>query len=150
MGSTELPMRLHFERGDEYGDAIASLALARFVTGDEPFAQELSASGVSLAIDLVPLGSIVRQVTEEHAERVLARGYGWSVLVQRYRNGNADIGVSAVDVEVLAKTAADVRSRCPVPEPSPPGIEVEFWYAEPELPAQRPAAPRRPALARDR
>jgi len=130
MGSTELPMRLEFGRGDEYGDAIASLALAPFVAGDEPFAEELNASGVARAMDLVPLGSIVRQVTEAYAERVLARGYGWTVLIQRFRNGNADIGVSAADVETLAKTVADVRSRCPVAEPSSAGIEVEFWYAD--------------------
>lgn len=79
-------VRLAFEGGDDYENAITGLALAPFLTGDEPFAEELSAPGVSRAIDLVPLGSIARQVTEAYVELVLAGGVGWSILVQRYRN----------------------------------------------------------------
>lgn len=129
MGSTELPMRLAFECGDEYGTAIAALAMTRFLTGAEPFVEELSAPGVARAADLVPLGSVVRQVSDEHVEKVLAQGDGWSVLVQRYRNGLAVVSMSAAGPEALAKAVADVRARCPVVEPAPESIHVEFWYS---------------------
>jgi hypothetical protein len=130
MGSPELSSCLTFAAGTQHGDAIVSLALARFVTGEESFAQELGAEGVTRAADLVPLGSVVRRVTEPYLERVLAQGEGWSVLVERYRNGHADIAVSAVDAEQLAKAVADVQARCPVVEPAPDALEVEFWYRD--------------------
>jgi uncharacterized protein DUF5925/ATPase family protein associated with various cellular activities (AAA) len=130
MGSTELPLRLVIESDDEYGDVIKSLALARFVTGAEPWAQELAIDGLGRAVDLVPLGTVVRQVTEPYMDRVLAQADGWTVLVQRYRNGHADVSVTAADGERLAKVAADVLARCPVVEPVPDALQVEFWYAD--------------------
>ena len=130
MGSPELPFRQTLTTSDEYSEAIASLGLARFVTGEEPFAEELSAEGVGRAADLVPLGTIVRQVRGTHVDRVLAQGDGWTVQVQRYRNGNAEVSVSAATAELLEKTMADVRARCPVIEPAPEALEVEFWYAD--------------------
>ncbi len=134
MGSTELPTRLMMQGSEDYGDAIASLALTRFVTGEEPFAEELEVTEVARATDLVPLGSVVRHLTEVHMERVLARGDGWSVLVQRYRNGAADVGVSAAGAETLAKVVADVKARCPVVAPKLDAIQVEFWYVGPHGP----------------
>ena len=130
MGSTELPMRLSFDCDDDYGDALAALALARFVTGDEPYVEELEAQGVARAADLVPLDSVVRQITGTHVDRLLAQGEGWTAVVQRYRNGQAEVSVSAVGTETLAKAVADVRARCPVIEPQPESIHVEFWYAD--------------------
>jgi len=130
MGSDELSMRLTFESANAHWDAIVSLALARFVTGEEPFVDELRAGDVVRATDLVPVGTVVRRVTEVDSDRVLARGAGWSALVQRYRNGAADVSVSAVGEEELAKAVADIRARCPVPEPRPGSVPVEFWYAD--------------------
>jgi hypothetical protein len=150
MGSAELPMRLVFGRGDEFGDVITSLGSARFVTGDEPYAQEFSAEGVSRAADLVPIGTVVRHVTETHAERVLAQAEGWTVLVQRFRNGRADVAVSAAGAELLAKTVADVVARCPVVEPKPDAIEVDFWYGDrngPRFVSRRLDAPTWPEIS---
>ena len=130
MGSTELPLRLVVESDDEYGDVIKSLALARFVTGAEPCAQELAVDGLARAADLVPLGTVVRQITEPYVDRVLAQGDGWTVLVQRYRNGHAEVSVTATDGERLAKVVADVLARCPVVEPVPDALQVEFWYGD--------------------
>lgn len=130
MAATAPPTLLTFESGNQYWDAIASLALARFVTGEEPFVHELKATDVRRAADVVPLGSVARQVTETYEDRLLARGIGWSAFVVRFRNGNADIAVSAVGPEELAKAVADIRARCPVEPPSPTTVPVEFWYAK--------------------
>lgn len=128
MGSTELPLRLTFNAGD-YEDALASLARAPFVSGEEPFVEEFTATGVARASDLVPIDSVVRQVTDPYVERILARGQGWSALVDRYRNGNVEVSVSATCPEALAKAVADIRARCPVVEKAPDSLAVEFWYA---------------------
>jgi hypothetical protein len=40
MGSSALPLRASFSGGDDHADAIAALALAPFVTGDNPFVEE--------------------------------------------------------------------------------------------------------------
>ena len=130
MAATAPPTLLTFESGNQYWDAIASLALARFVTGEEPFVHELKATGVRRAADVVPLGSVARQVTETYEDRLLARGIGWSALVVRFRNGHVDIAVSAVGPDELAKAVADIRARCPVEPPSPTTVPVEFWYAK--------------------
>lgn len=130
MGSTELPLRVSFSGGSDHDDAISALALAPFVVGDNPFVEEFEVAGVRRAADLVPVGSVVRRVDADHVERVIAQGEGWSVFVKRWRNGQADIAVSATDTETLAKALADVRARCPVVEPAPDDIHVEFWFAD--------------------
>ena len=130
MGSTELPLRASFTGSDDHSDAITALALARFLTGDQPFVEEFNASTVLRASDLVPIGSIVRRVGGDGWERILADGDGWSAFVKRYRNGDAEIAVSAITSEALAKAVAEVRARCPVAEPAPDDIKVEFWYAD--------------------
>ena len=130
VGSAELPLRLSLGSGDDYGDVLVPLGFARFVTGEEPFAEEISARGVARAADLVPLGTVVRRLTEVHLESVLAQVDGWTVMIKRYRNGQADVSISAASSELLAKVVADVRARCPVIEPQPDALHVEFWYAD--------------------
>ena len=130
MGSTELPLRASFGGSDDHSDAITALALAPFVTGDQPWVEELTADAVPRAGDLVPIGSIVRRVGGDGWERIVAEGDGWTVFVKRFRNGQAEIAVSANGPEALTKAVADVRSRCPVTEPAPEDIQVEFWYAD--------------------
>ena len=130
MRAAESPLRLTFEAGNEYWDAIVSLALARFLTGEHPFAEELRAANVARAADLVPIGSVVRRVIETETERALAEGPGWSALVQRFRNGTADISVTAASDEALTKAVADIRARVPLLEPSAGSVPVEFWYAD--------------------
>ena len=130
MGSSVLPLRASFSGGDDHADAIAALALAPFVTGDNPFVEEFDVAGVRRAADLVPVGSVVRRVAADHVERVIAKGDGWSAYVRRWRNGQTEISVSATDSETLAKAVADVRARCPVVEPAPDDIHVEFWFAD--------------------
>ena len=130
MGSAELPLRVCLRGDDDHADAMSALVLAPFVTGENPFVEELEVAGVRRAADLVPVGSIVRRVGGAHVERVFARGDGWSVSVRRWRNGQAEIAVGATDPETLAKAVADVQARCPVVEPAPDDIHVEFWFAD--------------------
>jgi hypothetical protein len=130
MGATELPLRASFRGDDDHSDAISALALAPFVTGEKPFVEEFEVAGVRRAADLVPVESVVRRVGGDHVERLIARGDGWSVFIRRWRNGQAEIVVSATDPETLAKAVADVRARCPVVEPAPDDIHVEFWYSD--------------------
>lgn len=128
MGTAAPSLRLTFESANAHWDAIASLALAPFLSGAEPFVQELRAVDVIRAVDLVPVGSVVRRIVDVDSERALAQGGGWTALVQRYRNGTADVSVSAAGEEDLAKAVAEIRARCPVVEPRPATVPVEFWY----------------------
>ena len=130
MGSAEQPLRLTFEANNTHWDAIASLALSRFLSGEEPFVEEFRVAAVLRATDPLPVGSVVRRVTDADTDRALARGPGWSAFVIRYRNGAADVSVSAVGEEELAKAVAEVRARCPVEEPKPNSVPVEFWFTE--------------------
>ncbi|HEX3622294.1 MAG TPA: DUF5925 domain-containing protein [Acidimicrobiales bacterium] len=160
MASNEPPIRLTFQGVNELWDALSSMALARFVSGEEAFAETFKVTGVARAADLVPIDSVRWQVTEDYADRVLARGPGWSVCVQRWRNGTAEVAVTAVGAEELAKAVCDVRARSPLVEPKPETVEIEFWYGTPsclkqvkrrvDVPAWESIAPNYPSTVRDR
>ncbi len=128
MGTSEAQVRLTFDHYTDFDDALTALALARFLDGSQPFVQSFVVDGVSHATDLVPIGSVRRQVTGEKWQRVLAGGEGWTVLVERGTSAQASLRVVAADPELLEKMVADVRSRAPVVEPRPQSIPVEFWY----------------------
>lgn len=128
MPTADLPIHVAFSSRSDFWASLPSLALARFLSGEEPAAELLQFEGVARADDLVPIASVVWRVKDEHSERVLARGDGWSLCVGRHRNGAAEVSATAVTPEVLAKVVADVRSRAPVIEPKPEVVHIEFWY----------------------
>ncbi|MEA2842960.1 MAG: hypothetical protein QOJ69_631, partial [Actinomycetota bacterium] len=114
MGTTEAQVRLTFDQHTDFDGALTALALARFVDGSEPYVACFDVDGVVRAADLVPLGSVVRQVAADKWQRVLASGEGWTVLVERWTSAQASVRVAAADPELLEKVVADVRSRAPV------------------------------------
>ena len=128
MGTLEAQLRLAFDQYTDFDDALSTLALARFLDGSQPFVESFEVEGVARAADLVPVGSVRRQVNGEKWQRVMADADGWTVLVERGTSGWASLRVSAADPELLAKVVADVRSRAPVIEPRRESIAVEFWY----------------------
>ena len=128
MGTSEAQPRLTINENTDFDEALSALALARFLDGSQPYVECFDVDEVARAADLVPLGSITRQVTGDKWQRVLAGGEGWTVLVERWTSARASVRVAAVDTELLAKVVADVRSRAPVVEPRPETVAVEFWY----------------------
>jgi hypothetical protein len=128
MGTMEAQVRLAFDQHTDFDGALTALALARFVDGSQPYVSCFDVEGVVRAADLVPLGSISRQVAAEKWQRVLASGEGWTVLVERWTSAQASVRVAAADPELLEKVAADVRSRAPVVERSVDTVAVDFWY----------------------
>ena len=128
MGTSEAQLRLTFNENTDFDEALSALALARFIDGSHPYVEGFDIERVDRGSDLVPVGSVVRQVTGEKWQRVLAGGDGWTVLVERWATARATVRVAATDPELLAKVVADVRSRAPVVEPRPEAVEVEFWY----------------------
>ncbi|MEA2901905.1 MAG: hypothetical protein QOH36_1792 [Actinomycetota bacterium] len=127
MGTTEAQLRLTFEDDTDFDEALTALALARFIDGSQPYVACFDIEGVGAA-DLVPVGSVQRQVTGEKWRRTLAGGDGWTVLVERWTSGNATLRVAAANPELLEKMMADVRSRAPVVAPRAEAVQVEFWY----------------------
>ena len=127
MGTTEAQLRLTFEDDTDFDEALTALALARFIDGSQPYVACFDIEGVGAA-DLVPVGSVQRQVTGEKWRRTLAGGDGWTVLVERWTSGNASLRVAAADPELLEKMVAEVKSRAPVVEPRAESVQVEFWY----------------------
>ncbi|MGH9278541.1 MAG: DUF5925 domain-containing protein [Acidimicrobiales bacterium] len=132
MATDELTLHLTFESANEPWDAIASLALARFLGGTEPLVHTFGLTGVTRAADLVPLDAVRRHVTDagDDSERLVARGAGWTALVERMRNGRAQVTVAAVDPEQLAKAVTDIRARGPEDVPPPDTLEIDFWFAD--------------------
>jgi hypothetical protein len=128
MGTSEAQLRLSINENTDFDEALSALALARFLDGSQPYVEGFDLDRVDRASDLVPVGSVVRQVTGDKWARVLAGGDGWTVLVERWTSARATVRVAASGPELLEKVVADVRSRAPVAEARPETVSVEFWY----------------------
>ncbi|HVF13933.1 MAG TPA: DUF5925 domain-containing protein, partial [Acidimicrobiales bacterium] len=103
MGPPQAQLRLSFDQHTDFDDALTALALARFLDGSQPYVACFDLERTDRALDLVPVGSVVRQVTGEKWQRVLAGGDGWTVLVERWTSARASLRVAAADPELLEK-----------------------------------------------
>lgn len=116
----------------DFEDALRSLVLSRFRSGDEPHGCEFDVQGVADAAALVPFDSVERSARSDSVQRVLARVDECSVVIERYANGLASVFVSGPTPEAVLKVEAVVRANAPVPPPSTSTVLVEFWCGTPQ------------------
>jgi hypothetical protein len=125
----KLPFVVALDDCDDPGDVIDTLALERFVAGEEPFARTLRLHRVRADAPLVPSGATsVRRAEVDGRVAVLARGEGWTLRSVRWRSGSADLTVTAVNDAVgrsVLAAAADGASEERDPERQ--SVIVGFW-----------------------
>lgn len=81
---------------DDLGDVIDLLGFAEFVAGAQPFARNSRLTRVRADASLLPPGTGAARVAEFDGRRaVLGVGDGWTVSAVRWRDGTADVTVTA-------------------------------------------------------
>jgi hypothetical protein len=124
----KLPYVVALDDCDDPGDVIDTLALERFVAGEEPCARSVRLR-VRVDAPLMPAGATwVRRADMDGRVTVLSRGKGWTLRTVRWRSGSADLTVTAVSDElgrdVLAAASADA---CERRDPERHSVLVGFW-----------------------
>ncbi|MFH8790408.1 DUF5925 domain-containing protein [Streptomyces roseoverticillatus] len=127
-----LPIRLNVDDSDSPSDVIDALFLARFTTGEQPYAHSHSVDRVKSGATLLPPGGrVVRSARDDDRSATLAEGDGWTLLVSRWNRG-ADVSVTATTDELARKVLGQaVEGAEDEPEPQPEHVTMGFWYVSP-------------------
>lgn len=132
MDRSTLPL-LHagLRSDDAPADLVEVLALARFVSGDEPVARERSLQRVRPEATLLPPGvEALRDARNRYRQVVLASGPGWTALADRWRaDRTARVVVTAVSVELAEEVlAAAIEGAEDPPAEDDDQVDVSFWH----------------------
>ena len=124
-----LPFVVALDDCDDPGDVVDTLALERFVAGDEPYARSLRLNRVRPDAPLLPAGAtVVRRAEAEGRSAILSRGDGWTLKSMRWRGGSADLTVTAVSDELGREVlAAASLGACEERDPERHAVVVGFW-----------------------
>jgi hypothetical protein len=121
------------EEWKEPFDSVNALALARFLNGDEPCARSSHLQRVRDEHPLLPAGvTIAREAHEANRTAFLARGDGWTICVERYKNRAASVLVTGVSDEIAARVLEDATRDAvepvPVENEDEPVATFGFWF----------------------
>ncbi|GAA3222201.1 hypothetical protein GCM10010468_47860 [Actinocorallia longicatena] len=131
---------MSLDDADSTRDVIDALALYPFVSGEQPHARSARLERVRSEAPLRPLDArVLRTCWEDgETEALLACGEGYTVRVVRWKDGSAQVGVTATSAElavsVLAESSRDASE--PVPEDGTQ-VEIGFWHAGSHGPVRR-------------
>ena len=128
-----LPLAVGVDDTDAPGDMLDALALAPFVTGQQPFARTARLDEVRPGSSLLPPGAtVLRQAVEPDRESCLAAGDGWMIRVVRWHGGGAEVSVTAV-AEDVARTVLALATRDAAVErrADDTAVSVGFWHRSP-------------------
>jgi hypothetical protein len=131
-----LPFVVRLDDSDEPADAIDALLLGGFVAGSHPAARSLRLKRTRADARLLPPDVVpVREARESWRHARLSAGDGWLLRTVRWRDGSADLTVTAVSDElaeaVLAAAAAGAVEEA---DPYAGMSAVTFWYLGPRGP----------------
>src|SRR5262245_9849583 len=107
------------------------LAMAPFVTGNQPYATTKTLDHVrDHATLLPPTSRVLRESVWENGRTRLAAGDGWTMRVVHQRNSKtATVEVTAVNVELCDRIAAVATEGMTEPPPPDEAVFMGFWYA---------------------
>lgn len=109
---------------------IDALSLAAFTAGTQPHARGTRLDEVRSDAWLLPPGAvIVRTARDQNCKSLLGTGPGWTIRVTQWRNGGADVSVTAETAE-LAQEVLDlsVKDAAPAPKPDLGVVSMGFWH----------------------
>jgi len=112
-------------------DVVDAMALAAFVDGRQPWACSADIDKVRDGAPLLPANAtMLRSAVQDSRQTQLAVGDGWTVHVNRWRNGAATVAVTAVTEDlaraVLEEATRDAAEPVPVEEDV---VRIGFWHA---------------------
>jgi hypothetical protein len=136
-----LPLTVGVDDTDTPGDMLDALALAPFVTGQQPYASTARLGEVRPGTTLLPPGAtVLRRAAEPDRESYLAAGDGWTIRVVRWHGGGAEVSVTAV-AEDVARTVLALATRDAAVERHTDDtvVSMGFWYRSPRRGPHRAA-----------
>ncbi len=102
-----LPVVFQLSDDNSPADVMDVLSLRPFASGEQPWSRSTRLEHVKADAPLRSDGArLVRVAHEKGKESVLAEGDGWTLLVNRWKSGNAYVAVSAITDE-LAEAILD-------------------------------------------
>jgi hypothetical protein len=116
---------------DSPADMIDALSLAPFTAGTQPHANETRLDEVRADASLLPPGVVIaRTARDQSREALLGSGPGWTIRVSRWREGGADVSVTAETPELAAEVLqlATKDAAPPPPEPDVDTVSMGFWH----------------------
>jgi uncharacterized protein DUF5925/ATPase family protein associated with various cellular activities (AAA) len=136
-----LPLTVGVDDTDTPGDMLDALALAPFVTGQQPYASTARLGEVRAGTALLPPGAtVLRRAAEPDRESCLAAGDGWTIRVVRWHGGGAEVSVTAV-AEDVARTVLALATRDAAVERRTDDtvVSMGFWHRSPRRGPHRAA-----------
>ncbi|MFI0354765.1 DUF5925 domain-containing protein [Actinomadura sp. 9N407] len=133
-----LPVVFNLSDNNSPADVMDVLSLRPFASGEQPWSRSARLEHVKPDAPLRPGDARLLRVAHERGkEAVLAEGDGWTLLVNRWKNGAAYVAVSAVS-EALAETVMDdcVRDATEPPKTDETNVEMGFWHMGPHGPVR--------------
>jgi type II secretory pathway predicted ATPase ExeA len=138
-----LPSVITVDDSDTPADVIDALALAPFTSGTEPHAATGRLDEVLAEATLLPPGAtVLRTSSSPVCDAVLAAGSGWTIRATRWKNGGAEVCVTALTSqlanEVLQRA---VKGAAPERRATRDTVRVGFWHRSPRHGPLRVARP---------
>ncbi|WP_165988771.1 DUF5925 domain-containing protein [Streptomyces sp. YIM 98790] len=127
-----LPFRFVVNDPNSPGEVIDTMLIARFASGELPYARSRRLSQVKDHHTLLPPGAEVQRTAHGSDDRtVLATGNNWAIQSRRWRFGAQVTVVATTDeiAEQVLKQAVDGAEEEPRQEPSQ--VTMGFWHYSP-------------------
>jgi hypothetical protein len=112
------------------GDVIDVLSLAGFVAGTQPWARGTQLQRIRAGARLLPPGVEPSRVSRwgRHTAH-MAEGDGWTLWVHRFRDGTANLTVTAVTDELARRVLAQATEGAVEAQPAADReVAVSFWH----------------------
>ncbi|GLZ03022.1 hypothetical protein Acsp03_04890 [Actinomadura sp. NBRC 104412] len=125
-----MPLVFNLHDRNSPADVMDVMSLRPFASGEQPWSRSTRLEHVKADAPLRPEAARLTRVAHEPGkESLLAEGEGWTLLVNRWKNGAAYLAVSAVTDE-LAESILDecVRDATDPPETDDTHVEMGFWH----------------------
>jgi hypothetical protein len=128
-----LPSVINVDDSDTPADVIDALALAPFTSGTEPHAATARLDEVLPGATLLPPdATVLRTSASPHCNAVLAAGSGWTLRATRWKNGGAEVSVTAITPELAGEVLElAVKDAAPEHGDARDALRVGFWHRSP-------------------
>jgi hypothetical protein len=123
---------LQFDDSDTPADVVDALALSAFINGGQPCARTTRLDRVKADAQLLPEGArTVRSAATDYTTVRLACGDGWTLRVITWKEGGAELTVTAVNDELAEAVLAEAVLDAAEPPPEDDSVTMGFWYYSP-------------------
>jgi hypothetical protein len=115
---------------DSPSDVIDLLGLAAFVSGAEPWSRLVRIHRVRREASLLPVGvEPIRTARSTGSTAVLSTGPGWTLRTNRWKDGSADLLVTAVSQALGDDVLRQAVDGASLPRPAnDDGVMMGFWH----------------------